>query len=456
MVGGRGRCGKLQTLNTLTIWSFARENIYIPHPQRKWIVCGNLRRKALRSNGFVLIDSAYKPVYADPESIQILTFPNVATNPPDEIMRQKIQTFLPPNFESLKDSSIRQFKSGKRRYSCRAFILENHWSSSEWKTRIALILERGLAAAPAGARKKRNLAGIFEDPFGFSSDPKYFAFGRVHQEVYVSLRNMVLEGRGIGILLGQAGIGKTLLLDLLAQNLRAKSEVAVFPGTFESRKEVVRAVMATLGVEGLGNALSANLQRLEKWLISKNLSGRRVILICDDAQDFSFDTLECLCFFSNLQIGPQKLLQIIMAGRQGLLEKLNSNRLNTIGNRINVFCRLSPFDEAEVYNYVSHRLRIAGCTRDLFTSAAIDSIALYSRGIPLNINMICRHCLSLAAAANLKKIDERVVADSAYDLVLRTQPANVWEGFDMPSSSVRKRQSGRERKPHGLKLVRKT
>ncbi len=363
---------------------------------------------------------------------------------------------MPPNFESLKDSSVTQFKSGKRRYSCRAFILENHWSNSEAKARIALILERGMTAPPAGSRKRRKLAGLCEDPFGFSSDPKYFAYGRVHQGVYISLRNMVLEGRGMGILLGQAGIGKTLLLELLAQNLRAKSEVAFFPGSFESRKEVTRAVMATLGVEGLGKAMSANLQRLEKWLISKNLSGRRVTLICDDAQDFSYDTLESLCLFSNLQIGQQKLLQIVLAGRQGLLEKLNSNRLKPISSKINLFCRLSPLDEAEVYNFVSHRLRTAGCTSDLFTSAAIDSIALYSRGIPLNINMICRHSLSLAAAANLKRIDERVVADSAYDLVLRTQPANVWEGPDIQSPSIRKRQSSRARKPHGLKLVRKT
>jgi general secretion pathway protein A len=395
-------------------------------------------------------------VYADPESIQILTFPNAVANPPDEIIRQKIRTFLPPSVELLKDSSVMQFRSGKRRYSCRAFILENHWSSSEGKARIALILERGMTAAPSGSRKRRKLAGLCEDPFGFSSDTKYYASSRAHQEVYASLRNMVLEGRGIGILLGQAGIGKTLLLDLLAQDLRAKSEVVVFPGSFESRKEVIRAVMATLGVEGLGKTVSANLQRLEKWLISKNLSGRRVTLICDDAQDYSYDTLENLCLFSSLQIGQQKLVQIIMAGRQGLLERLNSKRLRAIGSRINVFCRLAPLDEAEVYNFVSHRLRTAGCTRDLFTSAAIDSIALYSRGIPLNINMICRHCLSLAAAADLKRIDERVVADSAYDLVLRTQPANIWEGADMPSPSIRKRQPNRERKHHGLKLVRKT
>ncbi len=70
-------------------------------------------------------------------------------------------------------------------------------------------------------------------------------------------------------------------------------------------------------------------------------------------------------------------------------------------------------------------LRIAGCNRQLFSAAALSAVALYSRGVPLNVNMICRHCLSIAASNNLPMIDERTVADSAYDLVLRTQPAGV-------------------------------
>ncbi len=86
-----------------------------------------------------------------------------------------------------------------------------------------------------------------------------------------------------------------------------------------------------------------------------------------------------------------------------------------------------PLDESEVRSYVLHRLRIAGCNQQLFSHAALSCVALYSRGVPLNINMICRHCLSLAASISLQTIDERVVADSAYDLVLRTLPAGVWD-----------------------------
>jgi general secretion pathway protein A len=177
--------------------------------------------------------------------------------------------------------------------------------------------------------------------------------------------------------------------------------------------------------------------------------GRRVILICDDAQDFTFETLENLCMLSDLQTGRQKLLQIVLAGRQGLLEKINAQRLERIGDKITVICRLGPMDDAEVRSYVLHRLRIAGCTRQLFSPQALSHIALYSRGIPLNINMICRHCLSLASAVNLPVIDERIVADSAYDLVLRAQPSSPW---DDPGSPI---VEPPRRKRHNLKLIKR-
>jgi general secretion pathway protein A len=212
---------------------------------------------------------------------------------------------------------------------------------------------------------------------------------------------------------------------------------------------MVRAVMAALGIENAGKDLASNINLLENWLIMKNLSGRRITLFCDDAQNLTYESLENLCLFSDLQMGRQKLLQIILAGRQGLLEKLSSTRLDSSSTKITVFSRLTPMDEAEVRTYVLHRLRIAGCARQLFNPQALSDIALYSRGIPLNINMICRHCLSLAATVNLPVIDEKIVADSAYDLVLRSQPSGPWDEPGNPFIEPPRRSR------HGLKLIKR-
>jgi general secretion pathway protein A len=404
----------------------------------------------LTSTGLMLIDVSFRPISADPESIKILGFPNTVVSPfsLDGILAQKIRSFLPADIVLSSGEVLTQFQSGKRRYLCRAFVLDSHWNSNPHEKRVALLLERGLSGPPISAPKQRKLAGMHEDPFSFAPDPKYCSFSRAHLEVISVLRDMVRGGRGIGALLGQAGTGKTVFVKFLAGNLRGESEIAFLPGSFEDRAELVRSVMAAFGIESAEKDFANNLHHFKDWLLKKNLAGRRVALICDDAQNLTIETLENLCLFSDLEMGRQKLLQIVLAGRQGLLEKLNTPRLNAIDSKITVFCKLTPLDEAEVRTYVLHRLRIAGCKRQLFSPQALSLIALYSRGIPLNVNMICRHCLSLAATVGLPIIDEKIVADSAYDLVLRSHPSILWDEPENPDNERNHRNR------HGLKLIK--
>jgi general secretion pathway protein A len=411
----------------------------------------------LDSSGFVLIDSLFRPVYANPESIKILGYPNAATNPDvlDGILTQKILTFLPRDFAASQSLCTVQFQSGRRRYHCRAFILDGHWGAEPKETRIALLLERGMSGPPKGAKQKRILAGMYEDPFSFVPNPRYYHFTRAHHEVFKSLRNMILEKRGIGVLFAQSGMGKTALISYLIENLRSECEIAFFPGSFENRAELIRSVMAILGVPGLSRNVDENLRLFESWLQSRLQSGRSVVLICDDAQDLDMETIQHLYLLSQFGAGQQKLMQIVFAGRQELLAKLAELHLDSISAKINMFCRLMPLDESEVRSYVLHRLRIAGCNRQLFDPAAISSLALYSRGVPLNVNMICRHCLSLAASIGLQAIDERIVADAAYDLVLRTQPASIWDDPAGMFSTAPAQRPNRQRDRHGLKLVQK-
>ncbi len=405
--------------------------------------------------GFLLIDSSYRPIYADPESIKILGYPNTVIAPGslDGILTQKILSFLPREFLKSQVPFIAQFQSGRRRYLCRAFVLEDHWNGSVQETRIALLLERGLPGPPA-KRKYKKFGGMDEDPFGFSPDSRFYHFSRGHQEVFSSLCELIRERRGTGVLLGQAGMGKSALLHYLSERLRPEADLAFFSGSFENRGELIRGLMGILGIDGLNRDLSGNLEIFKKWLLAKKQAGRRVAVICDEAQDLSFETLGDLCSLNELDCAPQRLLQIILSGRQALLEKLSGPRLEPISRNIHVFCRLAPLDEAEVRSYIQHRLRIAGCTRQVFSPEALSSIAIYSRGIPLNVNMLCRHSISLAATINLQIVDERIVADSAYDLVLRAQPANIWDAPLDTVSQEPRRPAGLLRDRRGLRLVK--
>lgn len=404
--------------------------------------------------GFVLIDSSFRPVYANPESVRILCYPNSAANPVavDGILTQKILSFLPRGHDLSQGHPVTQFQSGRRHYSCRAFVLEDHRNGDAREPRIALLLERGLPGPPGTAVRHRRPVGMSEDAFSFTPDPRYFYLSRAHQEVFASIRGMVRKQGGIGVILAQAGMGKTALLEYLFRMLGPQLQIARFSGSFDTRSELVRGIMGVFGLDGPERDLDENLKSFENWLVSRQHNGRRVALICDDAQDLSIDTLENLCHFSDMRAGDRKYLQVVLAGRQGLLEKLSTERLEAAAKRIHLYSRLSPLDEAEVRSYVIHRLRTAGSKRQLFTSAALSSIALYSRGIPLNINMLCRHSISLAATVNVQTIDERIVADSAYDLVLRAQPAGFADESSggWPNSQPR---PGWVRDRRGLRLV---
>jgi general secretion pathway protein A len=411
----------------------------------------------LDSAGFLLIDDLFHPVYANPESIKILGYPNSISNPAsiDGILTQKILSFLPRDFSYPQNSCVIQFQSGRRRYLCRVFILENHWNGGANAARIALLFERGLPGPPSDINKRLKFGGTYEDPFSFAPDPKYYHFSRANQEVLSNLLDVIRDFRGIGVLLGQAGMGKTVLLNYLAQKIRNEAEVVLIPGSFDSHADMVRSVMALLGVEKPGNGIVEDLRNLEAWLLSKYRTGKKIILICDDAHKLTAGSLESLCVLANLHKSNNKLIQVLVAGRQELLQKLTGMQSgSSIGKQANVFCRLAPLDEAEACSYVLHRLRIAGCMKQVFTSDALSAIALYSRGIPLNINMLCRHALSLAATINLQLIDEKIVADSAYDLVLRAQPSSGMEPSDFVNAA-QQRPAGLLRDRRGLKLVKK-
>ncbi len=406
----------------------------------------------MNSSGFVLIDARFRPVYANPESIRILGYPNLksASNPEalDGVLAQKILSFLPRDMSFTSNACALQFRSGRRSYHCRAFVVGNHWNGAENEARIALLLERGIPGRPLGIRQNRLFARMYEDPFSFVANPRFYHLSRAHQDVYTSIRRLVAEKRGIAALFGQSGIGKTALIHYLSESLRHETEMAIFPGSFEDRAELVRSVMAILGVEGIHKDLDANLELFEQWLLSKHREGRGVILVCDDAQELDLQTIHNLCLFSQMKAGSQRLLQIVMAGRQSFLATLEESGQCAQDESINICCKLMPLDEAEVSGYILSRLRIAGCKRQIFSSAALASVAVYSRGIPIYINMLCRQCLSLAVSNNLPQIEEDMVADAAYDLVLRAHPVDAWSDA-VPQSAQRRRDR------RGLRLVEK-
>jgi type II secretory pathway predicted ATPase ExeA len=145
-------------------------------------------------------------------------------------------------------------------------------------------------------------------------------------------------------------------------------------------------------------------------------AGKVCVVIFDEAQELSRDTLEAIRMLSNFETPKEKLVQIVLAGQPGLADTLKQPDCYQIRQRLNVVSRLKPLSPEEVPDYMAHRLKTAGAEISLFDGAALEMIASASVGVPRNINTICFNSLSLAYAKNQQQVGCSEVVEAVADL----------------------------------------
>ena len=261
-----------------------------------------------------------------------------------------------------------------------------------------------------------------EDPFGVTPDPRFLYFGREHREALSSLYYGIIESRGFAVMVAAPGMGKTTLLQYLRERMKERADFASLRCSLDDKSELLQAIMSSLGVESRDGSYNQNWGRFRSFLLDRQSKERAVVLICDEAQSLSDQTLENVRLLSNFETAQRKLLQIILAGQPGLVQKLRSRQLEQLGQRINVSCRIRPLEAAESDAYIHHRLTVAGRKRRLFTLQAVSSIAQVSQGIPRNINTLCYNAMALASVLGRRVIDEGLVRSAVKDLPLAEPP----------------------------------
>jgi type II secretory pathway predicted ATPase ExeA len=166
-------------------------------------------------------------------------------------------------------------------------------------------------------------------------------------------------------------------------------------------------------VKSQATSHAQRLFELNEFLISQHRDRLSPILVIDEAQNLSVPTLEAVRLLSNFETTSAKLMQILLVGQPELRDKLNTVELRQLKQRIGLRCHIGPLSPEEVRLYVRHRLRIAGATdAGIFTDAAIQRIAEYSRGTPRVINIVCDHCLLSGYADSKRRIDSGVVDEA--------------------------------------------
>jgi general secretion pathway protein A len=263
--------------------------------------------------------------------------------------------------------------------------------------------------------------GLDSSPFGLTPDPRFLFRSKGHHDILSSLLYGVSTNKGVMLLLGDVGTGKTTVCRALLRELPAETESVLLLNPHLSETELVGAILDDLGVERRGSTRGELMAVLNAYLLAAGGEGKTVVVVADEAQQMTVETLEQLRILSTLEAPGRKLLQIILAGQPELEAKLGRPELRQFDQRIAIRCRLSALSERETCRYIEHRMRAAGLGGSLpFTSAAAACVHRHTRGVPRLINVVCDRALTAAFAERRRDIDVATVKAAVRSL--RSQP----------------------------------
>jgi type II secretory pathway predicted ATPase ExeA len=261
--------------------------------------------------------------------------------------------------------------------------------------------------------------GLKESPFSITPDPRFFYANAVYLEAYANLRYGIEAKKGFIAVTGEVGTGKTTLLRKLMLSLNKTIQTVLVFNTDVTFNELLRVILRDLGLPTAGKDRLGMVEELNDYLIEQLEHGQTVCLLIDEVQHLSDESLEGLRLLSNLETDRQKLLQIVLMGQPELQAKLDQPHLRQLKQRIAIRCEIARLRDDEVGSYINFRLRVAGCeNHELFHTEAIEKIAIYSKGIPRLINVICDNALLIAFAASQRNVSTDVIGEVVRDLRL--------------------------------------
>jgi general secretion pathway protein A len=262
--------------------------------------------------------------------------------------------------------------------------------------------------------------GFRESPFSAAPSPRFFYTNDQYQEALANLRYGIEWKKGLIVMTGEVGTGKTTLLDKTMCSLGATTHAIFVSYNHLTYTELLRLISKELGLADAREDRLAAMEQLRECLLAQRDKGHIVALLIDEAQGLSDEMFEDIRFLSNMETREEKLLQIVLTGQPELERRLDALKLRNIKQRVVVHCRLASLQQDEVSRYIDTRLRQAGYEgKELFHPEAVDHIATCTAGIPRLINIVCDNALLLAFAQSKKNVTSEMVQEVARDLRLK-------------------------------------
>ena len=261
---------------------------------------------------------------------------------------------------------------------------------------------------------------LSERPFDLTPNPKFLVLTDSHREVLRNLEYGIASRKGLTVLIGEAGSGKTTMIrSAIARQSRQVHCVHLHNPTL-SRAEFVETLAYEFGLTlEARTSKAAMLRELGAMLKRQHDQGESTVLIVDEAQSLPLDLLEEIRLLANIETDSVKLITLIIAGQPELADRLNEQSLRQLKQRVALRCELRPLTFQETAGYIAGRVKTAGgVAARVFTLDAVKLIHERSRGIPRLISVLSDNSLLGGFAAGQRPVGASIVREVSQDFDL--------------------------------------
>ena len=267
--------------------------------------------------------------------------------------------------------------------------------------------------------------GLRERPFDLTPNPRLLVLTAGHSEAISNIEYAIATRKGITLLVGQAGTGKTTVIRSAIERQSSLVHCVHLNNPALTRAEFVEMLAARFSLSlRAQESKTALLLELEELLRLRHAAGEITVLIVDEAQGLPLTLLEEIRLLANIETNEQKLLSVVLAGQPGLTARVDDPSMSQLKQRVSLSCELRALTVKETAGYVLSRIRSAGgVASDLFTIEAVMAIHEAAGGIPRTINVIADNALIAGCALQQRPVTRRIVDDVCRDLRVGGQSA---------------------------------
>jgi len=263
--------------------------------------------------------------------------------------------------------------------------------------------------------------GLLRAPFALTPDRQFLFLSARQREALSNLRHALSTSVGFTLLIGEAGTGKTTLIQAaLADTVGATSRFVLVNNPTLSRSEFYEFLANQFGLSAAAATSKPQfLTELRNDIEARFAAGGVTVLIVDEAQSMPHELLEEVRLLGNVETSTAKLLNVVLSGQPELAQRLNESSLRQLKQRVALRCELAPLSLSETASYIAGRLRIAGgAPADILTRDAVVTVYEAARGVPRTINVVCDNALMTGFAAQVKPVDVAIVEEVCRDFDL--------------------------------------